>query len=103
MRSGDVRPLGVASATRLAAFPDVPTLRDLGWVVVENMKGLNAPAGLPDEVMTSLHDRFRRGMQSEAWRNFLERTGAMDGYLDGPGYQAAMDNVLDALRRAVRR
>jgi tripartite-type tricarboxylate transporter receptor subunit TctC len=104
VRSGDVRPLGVASATRLAGFPDVPTLRELGWdVVVENMKGLNAPAGLPDEIMTSLHDRFRRGMQSEAWKNFLERTGAMDGYLDGPGYQAAMDNVLDALRRAVRR
>jgi tripartite-type tricarboxylate transporter receptor subunit TctC len=104
VRAGDVRPLGVASAERLAAFPNVPTLRELGWnVVVENMKGLNAPAGLPDEIHTSLHDRFRRGMQSQAWKNFLERTGAMDGYLDGPGYQAAMDNVLDALRRAVRR
>jgi len=26
----------------------------------------------------------------------------MDGYLDGPGYQAAIDGVLDALRRTVR-
>ena len=103
VQAGEVRPLGVASAERLAAFPDVPTLRELGWdVVIENMKGLNAPAGLPDEIYTSLHDRFRRGMQAPAWRTFLDRTGAMDGYLDGPGYQAAMDGVLDALRVAVR-
>jgi hypothetical protein len=27
----------------------------------------------------------------------------MDGYLDGPGFQAAMDGVLDALRVSVKR
>jgi tripartite-type tricarboxylate transporter receptor subunit TctC len=103
-QAGDVRPLAVCSAERLAAFRDVPTLRELGWnVVVENMKGLNAPAGLPDDIAATLHDRFRRARDMPAWQNFLERTGAMDGYLDGPGYQAAMDSVLEALRGAVRR
>lgn len=103
-QAGEVRPLCVASAERLPGLPDVPTLRELGWnVIVENMKGLNAPAGLPDEIYATLHDRFRRAMQMPAWRTFLDRTGAMDGYLDGPGYQAAMDSVLDALRVAVRR
>lgn len=102
-QAGEVRPLAVTSATRIPAHPDVPTLRELGWdVVVENMKGLNAPAGLPDEIYSTLHDRFRRGMQDPAWKTFLDRTGAMDGYLDGPGYQAAIDGVLDALRRTVR-
>jgi tripartite-type tricarboxylate transporter receptor subunit TctC len=82
----------------------VPTLRELGWdVVVENMKGLCAPAGLPDEVHGTLHDRFRRSMRARAWGAFLERTGAMDGYLDGPAFQASMDGVLDALRAALRR
>ncbi len=102
-QAGEVRPLGVASAERIPGYPDVPTLREQGWdVVVENMKGLCAPAGLPDELASSLHDRFRRGMQEPAWKNFLDRTGAMDGYLDGPGFQAAMDSVLDALRKAVK-
>jgi len=103
-QAGEVRPLGVASAERLPGFPEVPTLRELGWdVVVENMKGLCAPAGLPDPIYVSLHDRFRRGMQEPAWHTFLQRTGAMDGYLDGPGFQAAMDGVLDALRASVKR
>ncbi len=103
-QAGEVKALGVASAERIPTHPDAPTLRELGYdVVVENMKGLNAPAGVPDEVVVALHDRFRRGMQENAWKVFLDRTGAMDGYLDGPGYQAAMDSVLDALRASVRR
>lgn len=102
--AGQVRPLAVASAERLAAFPEVPTLRELGWnVVIENMKGLMAPAGLSDAAAATLHDRFRRGMQEPAWKTFLDRTGAMDGYLDGPGFQAAMDSVLDALRASLKR
>ncbi|MFH5923270.1 hypothetical protein [Roseomonas xinghualingensis] len=40
-------------------------------------------------------------MQSPVWRNFLQRTGAMDGYLDGPGFQQATDRVIDALRGVV--
>ncbi|UPY37962.1 tripartite tricarboxylate transporter substrate binding protein [Sediminicoccus sp. KRV36] len=103
-QAGEVRPLAVASAERLAAFREVPTLRELGWnVVIENMKGLNAPAGLPDEIAATLHERFHRAIATPTWQNFLDRTGAMNGYLDGPGYQAAMDGVLDALRGAVRR
>jgi tripartite-type tricarboxylate transporter receptor subunit TctC len=94
----------VASASRIPGYPDVPTLRELGFdVVIENMKGLNAPAGLPDAIYTSLHDRFRQGMQAPAWKTFLDRTGAMDGYLDGPGYQRAMDDVLDSLKAALAR
>lgn len=105
VQGGEVRPLAVASAERLGgAYREVPTLRELGWdVVVENMKGLCAPARTPDAVITSLHDRFRQGMRAPGWNIFLERTGALDGYLDGPGFQAAMDAVLDALKAAVRR
>ncbi len=104
VQSGELRALAVCSAERIPILPNVPTLRDQGWnVVVENMKGLNAPAGLPDEIYTSLHDRFRRAMQEPAWTGFLERTGTFAGYLDGPAYQAAMDAVLDGLRASVRR
>ncbi|HWX51398.1 MAG TPA: tripartite tricarboxylate transporter substrate binding protein [Roseomonas sp.] len=100
---GEIRPLGVASAERLPAFPEVPTLRELGWnVEIENMKGLMGPAGMPDAVVASLHDRFRQAMAAPAWTTFLERTGATEGYLDGPAFQAAMDRLLDQVTAAVR-
>ncbi|MGX9965163.1 tripartite tricarboxylate transporter substrate binding protein [Roseomonas sp. F4] len=104
LQAGEVLPLAVASEQRLELMPQVPTLRESGYdVVVENMKGLCAPAGLSDAAAASLHDRFKQGMQQPVWRTFLERTGAMDGYLDGPGFQAAMDAVLDALRASIGR
>jgi len=104
LQSGEIRALAVCSAERIPILPQVPTLREQGWdLVVENMKGLNAPAGLPDEIAASLHDRFRRALAEPAWTGFLERTGTFAGYLDGPGYQAATDGVIDALRAAMAR
>ncbi|WP_137126288.1 tripartite tricarboxylate transporter substrate binding protein [Roseomonas sp. HF4] len=104
LQSGEIRALAVCSADRIPVLPQVPTLRELGWdLVVENMKGLNAPAGLPDDIYASLHDRFRRALAEPAWTGFLERTGTFEGYLDGPGYQAATDGVIDALRAALAR
>lgn len=104
VQSGEIRALAVCSAERIPILPNVPTLRESGIdVVAENMKGLNAPAGLPDEIYTSLHDRFRRALREPAWTGFLQRTGTFEGYLDGPAYQAAMDSVLDGLRASLRR
>jgi hypothetical protein len=41
-------------------------------------------------------------MQRPSWQGFVERAGETDGYLDGPAFQAAIDQVLDAVTAAVR-
>ncbi len=60
------------------------------------------PAGTPDGAVTWLHDHFRAAMSAAGWRAFVERAGVTDGYLDGPGFQAAMNGVLDAVSETVR-
>ncbi|MBX6742107.1 MAG: tripartite tricarboxylate transporter substrate binding protein [Acetobacteraceae bacterium] len=101
---GLLRVLACCSADRAPAFPDVPTLKELGWdMELENMKGWVVPASTPDEAVRYLHDRFRQGMQTPSWKAFLERAGDTDGYLDGPAFQRAMDNVLDTVMDAVGR
>lgn len=101
---GLLRILACCSADRAPAFPDVPTLKELGWdMELENMKGWVVPSSTPDEAVRYLHDRFRQGMQTPSWHAFLERAGDTDGYLDGPGFQRAMDNVLDAVTGAVKK
>ncbi len=102
--SGDIKPLAVASAERALSQPDVPTLRELGYeVAADNQKGWVGPAGLTDEMASFFHDRFRRGMDTPVWRRFLDRLGEADGYADGPGFQRAMDTLLDDVRAALRR
>jgi tripartite-type tricarboxylate transporter receptor subunit TctC len=101
---GLLRVLACCSADRAESFPDVPTLKELGLDMdLENMKGWVIPASTPDEAVRYLHDRFRQGMGTPTWRAFLERAGDTDGYLDGPGFQRAMDQVLDAITGAVRK
>ena len=104
VEGGLIRPLACCSAERAESFPAVPTLREMGFdVVLENMKGWQVPAGTPDAAVQYLHDRFREGMQAAPWRAFLERAGDTDAYLDGPGFQRAMDAMMDAIASAVRR
>lgn len=101
---GLLRVLACCSADRAPSFPDVPTLKELGWdMELENMKGWVVPVSTPDEAVRYLHDRFRQGMQTPSWKTFLERAGDTDGYLDGPAFQRAMDNVLDTVMDAVGR
>ena len=100
---GLLRVLACCSATRAAGYPEVPTLKELGWdMALENMKGWVVPANTPDAAVAYLHDRFRAGMARPGWQAFVERAGETDGYLDGPGFQAAMNAVLDAIGGAVK-
>ncbi len=57
VRSGKVRVLAVASAKRLAALPDVPTLAEAGVADSEAyaLQGLAAPAGTPKPVVERLN------------------------------------------------
>lgn len=52
VRAGKLIPLAISSAARLADFPDVPTLNELGYpdLVATTWWALSAPAGLPQEI-----------------------------------------------------
>jgi tripartite-type tricarboxylate transporter receptor subunit TctC len=102
--SGELKALAIASEKRAPAYKDVPTLRELGYdIVADNMKGWVGPAGMTDEMVTYLHDRFRQGMQTTTWSRFMERVGEADGYADGPAFQQSMDRLLDSIRAALGR
>jgi len=56
VKSGKIRPLAVTSLTRSAAFPDVPTMDELGLKGFDSTAwyGLLGPAGLPREAVERL-------------------------------------------------
>ena len=57
VKSGDVRALGVTSATRSPAAPDIPTIAESGLPGFEATSwfALMAPAGLPKDVQTRIN------------------------------------------------
>jgi tripartite-type tricarboxylate transporter receptor subunit TctC len=66
IRSGRIRPLGVTTAKRLAALPEVPTISEsaLPGFVSSQWFGLLAPAGTPRPVIESLHQAIVRAVRS---------------------------------------
>jgi tripartite-type tricarboxylate transporter receptor subunit TctC len=58
VEGGKVRALGVTSAKRMAALPDVPTFAEAGVRDFEvlNVSGLVGPARMDQSVVTKLHD-----------------------------------------------
>jgi len=56
IRAKTVKPVAVSSSARVPEFPDVPTLRDLGFdLMADSWFGLSGPAGMPPEIVAKLN------------------------------------------------
>lgn len=89
---GKIRPLAVFSKDRVASLPDVPTVAELGYpVALDNMKGLIAPAGLPDPVYRYLNRVFHDALQSQTWATYAKNSGISTDYADGPAFQKEIE------------
>jgi len=77
IQSGRVRALAVTSGARLAAFPDVPTMRELGFPRVDGTVwyGLLAPAGTPRRVIARLNEESNRVLAMADVKERLTRAG----------------------------
>jgi len=61
--SGKLRVLNTWGEQRLAKFPDVPTLKELGLPIVQaSPYGLGGPRGMEPALVARIHDAFRRAM-----------------------------------------
>ena len=61
--SGKLRVLCTWGEQRLAKFPDVPTLKELGLPIVQaSPYGLGGPKGMEPALVSRIHDTFRRAM-----------------------------------------
>ena len=78
VRSGKLKALGVSSAKRVAAMPDVPTIAEAGLpgYEVSNWWGILAPAGTPQAVLDRLHQEVAAIQDSPETRKRFELEGA---------------------------
>lgn len=100
--AGRVRPLALFSRSRLPGLPSVPTMTELGIpIVLDNMKGLMGPAGVPAAVQRYLHDAFHRGMQTAEWKNYVAKSGLTEDYAEGPAFQKEIVAAYDLIGKAI--
>ncbi len=76
VEAGELRVLTVMSQERLAAYPDIPTLRESGieWQMV-GWRGLVLPKETPDAIVETLSNALMEITQSESYQRFMQKNG----------------------------
>jgi tripartite-type tricarboxylate transporter receptor subunit TctC len=73
-QAGQVRVLVTHGRARMVAFPNVPTLKELGYdFVSETIHSIVGPAGIPAEVVKKLETAFLKGTETQEFKNAQER------------------------------
>lgn len=105
IEQGKIRLLAVFNAQRSERWPEVPTLRELGYpqAVYSSPWGLAAPRGTPEAVIRRLHDAFRQAMFTERHQAALAKYDQRLDYLDTTEYRRSVLLTVERERALLRR
>jgi putative tricarboxylic transport membrane protein len=83
VRGGKLRALAQISESRIAGFPDVPTMKEAGFSVpfVPQARGIIGPPDMPPEAVKYYSDLFRKLSETQAWNDYMKQTQVDNAYL----------------------
>lgn len=88
VEAGKLRVLNTWGDKRLDKFPDAPTLKELGYDIVQNSPfGIGAPRDTPPAVVKRLHDAFKTAMEQPAYLDALKRYDMVPIYMNSAQYK----------------
>ena len=100
--AGKFRLLAVYGPERLKRWPNVPTLKELGHDIAENVPwGIIGPTGVDPAIVKTLHDAFRKAMNDPAFIDTLALLGQEPRYMGAADYQRYMRGRIDLERKVV--
>ncbi len=90
---GKLRPLATFAPSRVAAYPDVPTMKELGYGEVEYYvwTGFFAPAGTPPDIIATLRRGARETMRDPEFVNAMDKLKAPIVYKDADEFATYVD------------
>jgi len=95
VEAGKLRVINTWGEKRLPKFPDAPTLKELGYDIVQNSPfGIGAPRGTPPEVVKKLHDAFKQAMEEPSYVAALGRYDMLPIYMSSAQYTAFAQDTM---------
>ena len=101
-KAGKIRPLALMAEKRAKNWPDVPTLKELGYdIVALSTLGIGGPKGMDPAVVKVLHDAFRKASKDPAFLEILDMENQPELYMDSAAYARAAAEQFESDRRFV--
>jgi len=74
IKGGQLRPLAIMADARLPEYPEVPTLKELGYATGKGLwSALYAPAATPGETLSVLHKAVVQALNSDPVQTAFKR------------------------------
>ncbi len=85
--SGDLRLLAIWTEERSKNWPDVPTLKELGYdIVASSPFGIAGPKDMDPKVVAILHDAFKKAMDEPSFQKVLNDFYMVPAYKNSKDY-----------------
>jgi tripartite-type tricarboxylate transporter receptor subunit TctC len=102
--SEDLRLLVTWGNQRTKRWPTVPTLKELGYGIVSNSPfGIAGPKGMDAQVIKTLHDAFKKGMEDAAYLKILDRFDMEPFYKNTEDYLKYVKELYEEERENVEK
>jgi tripartite-type tricarboxylate transporter receptor subunit TctC len=101
IKNGTITALAVAGPNRSEKFPDVPTLKELGYpeAVLSAYDGFITSSKVPADRLSILRDAFQKGINDPTIQESLKNFSYMPGYLNGKEYETFLADNLDVVKK----
>ncbi|MDT4762780.1 tripartite tricarboxylate transporter substrate binding protein [Sphaerochaeta sp. PS] len=85
--AGNLRVLAVLAPERIAATPNIPTAKELGYdVAIGTWRGLGVPKDTPQPIVDKIYSIFNKAAASDSFVAFMKSTNNIIDVMDGPSY-----------------
>jgi tripartite-type tricarboxylate transporter receptor subunit TctC len=104
VKAGKLRALAGWGAKRVAAMPDVPTFKELGYDIEFYIwAGAFAPKGTPEPIMKKLRETMKQVVQEAEFKDAMAKLETPIAYMDAPEFQKFYERDAKMLAEATRR
>ena len=104
IKAGKLRALAHWGEGRLAALPDVPSLKELGLpITYSQWSGLFVPAGTPEPVLARLRQAAKSAVDDPRAKQALAAAGSSFQYLDAPEFERFVQQDAKTMASVVQR
>jgi tripartite-type tricarboxylate transporter receptor subunit TctC len=105
IKAGKLRPLAGWGDKRVAALPDVPTFKELGYPDAEFYiwAGLFAPKGMPEPVLAKLRGTLKQVVADAEFKSAMDKLETPIVFKQGEDFQKFFDADARRLAEGVRR